>query len=54
MLTEFGAESREMNNTEVVNNFDSFPKSRNTTSYYQWFKSYDLCKLGVLLKFISG
>jgi hypothetical protein len=38
---------------KVVNNFENFPESINTPSYDQRFTSYDRCKLGVLLKFIS-
>jgi hypothetical protein len=40
-----------VNNTKLVDNFDIFPESIDTTSSDQWFRSYDLCKLGeVLLK----
>jgi hypothetical protein len=35
MLTEFSVESGEMNNTKVVDNFDSFPERVNTPSYDQ-------------------
>jgi hypothetical protein len=48
LLTEFGAESGEMNNTKVVDNFDIFIESIDTPSYDQQIISYDLCKLGVL------
>jgi hypothetical protein len=51
MLTKFGVESGEINNTTVVDNFDIFPESTSMPSYNQWFRSYDLCKYGVLLKF---
>jgi hypothetical protein len=51
MLTEFGVESREMNNTKVVENFDIFLQSIYTPSYNQWIRSYVLCKLGVLSDF---
>jgi hypothetical protein len=53
-LTETGADSGKIINTKAVYNFDGFPKSINTPSYDQWIMSYDLFKLGVLLKFISG
>jgi hypothetical protein len=50
-LPEDGAESGEMHNTKVVDNFYIFPKSIDTPSYDQWFRSYDLYNLGVLLEF---
>jgi hypothetical protein len=50
-LTKFGAESGDTNNTKVVYNFDIFPESIDTSSFDQWFRSYDLCKLEVLLEF---
>ncbi len=43
-----------MNNAKVVDNFDMFLESIDTPSYDQRFISYDLCKLRVLLRFISG
>jgi hypothetical protein len=43
MLTEFGAELREMNNTKVVDNFCIFPESIYTPSYDERFGTYDLC-----------
>jgi hypothetical protein len=46
LVTEFGAESGEANNTKVLDNFDIFPESIDTPSYDQWFRSYDFCKLG--------
>jgi hypothetical protein len=51
LLTEFGAESGDMNYTKVVDSFDIFPESIDTSSSDQQFKSYDLCKFGVLLEF---
>jgi hypothetical protein len=39
---------------KVIENFETFPESINTPSSYQRFRSYDHCKLGVLLKIISG
>jgi hypothetical protein len=51
LLTEFGAESGEMNSTKVVDNFEIFPESTDTSSYDQWIRSYDLCNLGVLSEF---
>jgi hypothetical protein len=50
-LPEDGAESGEMHNTKVVDNSYIFPKSIDTPSYDQWFRSYDLYNLGVLLEF---
>jgi hypothetical protein len=50
-LTEFGAEAGKTSNRKVVHNFDMFPESINTPSCNQQFRSYDLCKLRVLLKF---
>jgi hypothetical protein len=41
LLTEFGVESGDMNNTKVVDNFDIFPESLDTSSYDQRFSSYD-------------
>jgi hypothetical protein len=32
--------------TKVIENFETFPKSTNTPSYAQWFRSYGHCKLG--------
>jgi hypothetical protein len=46
LLTEFGAESGEMNDTKVVDNFDIFLEIINKPSYYQRFRKYDQCKLG--------
>jgi hypothetical protein len=50
-LTEFGTESGDTNNTTVVDNFYIFPESIDRSSSDQWFRSYDLCKLGMLLEF---
>jgi hypothetical protein len=52
MLTDFGAESGEINNTKVVDNFYIFSESIDTPSYDQRFRSNDLCKLGVLLELL--
>jgi hypothetical protein len=52
LLTEFGAESGETNNTKVVENFDILPESIDTPSHDQQFRSYDLYKLGVLLELL--
>jgi hypothetical protein len=51
LLTEFGVESGEMNNTKLVDNFDIFPDSTDTPSYDQWIRSYDLCNLGCCWNF---
>jgi hypothetical protein len=40
-----------MNYTKVVDNFDIFPEIIDTSSSDLRFRSYDLCKLGVLLEF---
>jgi hypothetical protein len=50
LLTEFGAEPIEMHITKVIENLKTFPESINIPSYDQQFRSYDHCKLGVLLK----
>jgi hypothetical protein len=39
---------------KVIENFETFLKSMNMPSYDQQFRSYDHCKLGVLLEIISG
>jgi hypothetical protein len=55
LLTENGAESGKMHNIKVIENFETFLESTNTPSYNQWFRSYNHCKLGVLLlEIISG
>jgi hypothetical protein len=46
MLSETGTESRKLIDTKVIYNFETFPKSINTPSYDQRFRSYDHCKLG--------
>jgi hypothetical protein len=51
LLTEFGAESGEINNTKVVDNSDTFLESIDIPSYDQQFRSYALCKLGCCGKF---
>jgi hypothetical protein len=38
-------------NTKVIDNFDTFPKSTNTPSYAQRFRSYGHCKLGRRIRF---
>jgi hypothetical protein len=45
-------ESGETNSTKVVDNFDILLESIDTPSYDQRFRSYDLCKLGVLLELL--
>jgi hypothetical protein len=45
-VTENGAESGQMHNMKVIENFGTFPKRENTPSYDQRFMSYDHCKLG--------
>jgi hypothetical protein len=35
---------------KVIENFEAFSESINTLSYNQRFRSYDHCKLGVLLE----
>jgi hypothetical protein len=50
LLTKICAESGEMQNLKVIDNFGTFPESINTPSYEQQFRSYDHCKLGVLMK----
>jgi hypothetical protein len=45
-LHENGAESGNLLNTKMIDNFDTFPKGTNTPSYAQQFRSYDHCKLG--------
>jgi hypothetical protein len=47
LLTEFGVESGEMNNTKVIDNVDIFLESIDTSSYDQRFRIYDLFKLGL-------
>jgi hypothetical protein len=39
-----------MHNMEVIENFDIFLEIIDTPSYDQRFRSYERCKLGVLLK----
>jgi hypothetical protein len=53
MLTKICVESEEMHNMKVIDNFDTFPVRISTPSYDQWFRSYDHCKLGVLLEINS-
>jgi hypothetical protein len=50
-LTEFDAKSGDMNYTKVVDNFDIFLESIDTSTSNLRFRSYVLCKLGVLLEF---
>jgi hypothetical protein len=45
LLTEFGAESGEMHNIKVIDNFETLSESINTPSYDQRFRSYDHYKL---------
>jgi hypothetical protein len=54
LLTENGEESGKMYNVKVIDNFETFPESINMSSSDQQFKSYDHCKLGVLLEINSG
>jgi hypothetical protein len=42
----YGAESGEIHNVKVIENFETFPKSANTPSSDQQFKSYGHWKLG--------
>jgi hypothetical protein len=53
LLTENGAESGKIHNMKVIENFETFPESTNTSSYDQWFRSYEHYKLGVLLEINS-
>jgi hypothetical protein len=50
LLTKFGTELEEMNNTKVVDNFDILPESIDIPSFDQQFRNYERYKLGVLLK----
>jgi hypothetical protein len=50
LLTEYGAASGEMHNIKVMENFKTFPEIINTPLYNQWLRSYDYCRLGVLLE----
>jgi hypothetical protein len=50
LLTEIGVGSGEMHNIKLIDNFETFLESINTPSHDQRFRSYDHCKLGVLLK----
>jgi hypothetical protein len=43
-----------MYNVKVIDNFETFPESINTFPSDQQFKSYDHCKLRVLLEINSG
>jgi hypothetical protein len=54
LLTENGAESGKIHNMKVIENFETFPESINTSSYDQWFRNYEHYKLGVLLEINSG
>jgi hypothetical protein len=49
-----GAESEKIHNMRVIENFETVLESINMPSSDQQFRSYDYCKLGVLLKIISG
>jgi hypothetical protein len=40
LLTETGRESGKAHNTEVIENFENFPESTNTSSSDQRFRSY--------------
>jgi hypothetical protein len=53
LLTEFGAESGEMNNTKVVDDFYIFLESIDTPLYDQQFSSYAILKSAGLLEFCS-
>jgi hypothetical protein len=52
LLTENGAESGKMHNMKVIENFKTFIENINISSYDQWFRSYDHCKLGRCWKFL--
>jgi hypothetical protein len=54
LLTKFGTESGKINNTKMVDNFYIFLESIDTPAYDQRIRSYDPCKLGVVLLEINS
>jgi hypothetical protein len=50
LLADYGATSEKMHDIKAIVIFETFLERINTLSYDQRFRSFERCKLGVLLK----